>query len=130
MPHKSGINNCYKERYLDPNIKIRCGECQSCKGQEISNKVYAAHVPGKFCKQSNVCSACSSVKYLTRCIRHVCGCKCTRKCELCNSSSSAAEIAFNLSLNHHLKVLHLLMVPNNKKIRPSKIFRYRSVGSI
>lgn len=119
MPHKPGIYNCLKEHWKDPNVKIRCGECQSCKGQEVSEKIRQQHVPGKFCKKSNLCTYCSQVKYLIRCIRHVCGCRCGRKCELCNSPESVAKV-FEHQFAHHFKRLYLLMLPQEPKIRPNK----------
>jgi hypothetical protein len=87
MPHKIGIENCYREQYLSGgNIEWPCGGCQSCKARNEADKISKEHVPGKFCKQSNNCNKCQHIKYLHRTLRHIGGtCNNSRRCEMCTN---------------------------------------------
>lgn len=106
--YKVGKENCYREYWNgDKCIKCPCGQCQSCKDQQVSNDILKNHVTGKFCIRANLCSKCSYIRYLVRAIRHYGGAKCSRKCELCSS-------IYKPPLDKVLKELYSLMLFREK----------------
>jgi hypothetical protein len=54
----------------------------------ISRKITNEHVPGKYCKERQHCSTCTSIRHYLKILRHVSGAclknKNTNKCQVCS----------------------------------------------
>lgn len=111
-------NKWFKES-IDP--RDDCSVCQAVKDRLFSDNVSKKHVPGKWCKDHNVCSTCCSIKTLFRELKHYNGCCSAKKCPIRYNTKHVVynETHVFKNLGHIKKAivsLYDLMLNSDRKI--------------